>query len=112
MMNEVFLLGNLTRNCEVKDLQTGPLIKFTIAINEKRGDQDHTEFINVNWFTKFPKAQEYLLKGRQVTIHGKLQTRTYETAQGEKRNETSVVAKKVQWFTPHNLNKTDSEMPF
>jgi len=98
MINDVTLLGNLVKNAIFKPMGENGLLLFTVAINEKRGDEEHVEFVPIKWFTKFTKAQEYLTKGTQVLVKGKLQSRSYETDDGQKRNETSVVAFKVNWF--------------
>lgn len=108
MINACYISGNLVKDCEVKDLPTGPLITFTVAVNEKRGDQEYTEYIPVSWFTKFLRAQEFLKKGAGVILQGKVQTKTYEK-NGQKATHTGVVAFKVQWL---NGKHQESEMPF
>ena len=104
MYNKVFLIGNLTRDPDLRYTPSGiPVARFAIAVNRiKRkdsnaeGSQD-VDFINiVAWRRLAEICGEYLKKGRPVAIEGILQVRTYDTKTGEKRTVAEVVADNMQ----------------
>jgi single-strand DNA-binding protein len=84
-VNRVTLLGRLTKPVEVKYTPSGAAVaNFSLALNEKYKDkagawQEKTEFVNVVVWQRLAEiAGEYLQKGAQVYVEGKLQTRNYE----------------------------------
>jgi len=99
-LNRVQLIGNLGKDPEVKYTPQGtPVAKLTIATNERFKDksgewQDRTEWHNVVLWQRLAEiAGEYLKKGRQVFIEGRLQTRSWDDKQtGQKKYMTEVVA--------------------
>ena len=95
-MNQVNLLGRLTRDPELKYGSSGnAYCKFTLAVN-RAFKKDETDFINCTAFGKAAEAiTEYVKKGDQFAIGGRLQVDTYES-NGEKRYSTSVM---VDGFT-------------
>lgn len=104
MYNKVFLIGNLTRDPELRYTSSGiPVARFSIAVNrvrrkndDNRANQD-VDFINiVAWRRLAEICGEYLKKGRPVAVEGRLQIRTFETKTGEKRTMTEVIADNVQ----------------
>lgn len=104
MYNKAFLIGNLTRDPELRYTTSGiPVARFTIAINRfgKKGsggerNQD-VDFINiVAWRRLAEICGEYLKKGQSVAIEGRLQIRTYDGRDGQKRTMTEVVADAMQ----------------
>jgi len=103
MYNKVFLIGNLTRDPELRYTTSGiPVAHFAIAVNRiKRkdapaGSQD-VDFINVvAWRRLAEICGEYLKKGRPVAVEGRLQIRTYDSKTGEKRTASEVVIDNMQ----------------
>lgn len=104
MYNKVFLIGNLTRDPELRYTPSGiPVARFAIAVNRVRrkdaggeNSQD-VDFINiVAWRRLAEICGEFLKKGRPVAIEGRLQIRSYETKAGEKKTMTEVVADNMQ----------------
>ena len=104
MYNKVFLIGNLTRDAELRYTSSGiPVAHFTLAVNRiKRkdaggeGGQD-VDFINiVAWRRLAEICGEYLKKGMSVAIEGRLQIRTFEGRDGQKKTMTEVVADTMQ----------------
>lgn len=99
-VNKVILVGNLGRDPEVKFLPSGNAVcNLRIAITErvKKGDnyEDATEWVDVVTFGKTAEnAGQYLAKGRQVYVEGRMRTREYEK-DGQKRKATEVVANQV-----------------
>ena len=100
-MNKVILIGNLTRDPELRYTQSGMAIaKFGLAVNEKfkQGDEwkEKANFIDiVVWGKQGENCSEYLSKGRQVGIEGRLSYSTWETDDGQKRSKLEVVGEKV-----------------
>ncbi len=103
-INKVILVGNLGRDPEVRFTQDGRAIaNVTIATSESWKDkntgeqQDRTEWHRVVFFNRLAEiVGEYLKKGAQVYIEGKLQTRKWQDQGGQDRYTTEVVASEMQ----------------
>lgn len=103
-LNRVFLIGNLTRDPELKNLPSGTAVaSFGLATNRTWKDQsgqkkDDTQFHNIVAFGRQAEVMnQYLKKGSTVFIEGRLQTRNWEAADGSKRNRTEVVVEGFQF---------------
>lgn len=98
-LNKVFLLGNLTRDPELRQTPSGASVcNFSIAVNEGFGDKKKVNFFNVQAWQKTAEAcAKYLSKGRPVLVEGRLQNRSYEK-DGQKRTVTEIVAENVQFL--------------
>ncbi|MDQ2932883.1 MAG: single-stranded DNA-binding protein [bacterium] len=102
-LNKAFIIGNLTRDPELKALPSGTKVcSFSVATNrvfkDKEGKrQESSEFHNIVAFARTGElAAQYLKKGSQVYVEGRLQTRSWET-NGEKKYRTEIVADTVQF---------------
>lgn len=101
-VNKLFVLGNLTRDPELKALANGGSIAtFTVATNrthKKEGEKvEQTEFHNVVVFGKQAESCNlYLKKGSSAHIEGRIQTRTFEK-DGVKQYRTEIIAERVQF---------------
>ena len=104
MVNKVILIGNLGRDPEVRSTTSGqPVASFTLATSRRWRDkngqkQEQTEWHNiVVWGKQAEIAGQYLTKGKQVFIEGRLQTRSWDDRQsGEKKYRTEVVCDNFQ----------------
>ena len=103
-LNKVFLLGNLTRDPELRYVPSGaPVCTFGIAVNRRfmtqRGEKkDEVCFVRIVVFGKQAEScSQYLGKGRLVFIEGRLQYRSWEQ-DGQKRSSMDVVAERVQFL--------------
>jgi single-strand DNA-binding protein len=104
MLNKVMLIGNLGRDPEVRSTPSGqPVASFTLATNRRWKDksgarQEQTEWHNiVVWGRQAEIAGQYLTKGKQIYVEGRLQTRSWEDKQsGEKRYRTEIVCDNFQ----------------
>ena len=101
-VNKVILLGNLGKDPEVRHLENDRMrASFTLATNEtyrnKEGEKvTTTEWHNVVLWTPLAKiAEQYLIKGKQVYIEGKLTTRSYVDKAGQTRYTTEVVGQNL-----------------
>jgi single-strand DNA-binding protein len=99
-LNKVQLIGNLTRDPELRYTPQGtPVCTFGLATNrswmptEGKERQEEVEFHNIVAWSKLAElCGELLAKGRKVYIEGRLQTRSWETPEGEKKYKTEIVA--------------------
>jgi single-strand DNA-binding protein len=105
-VNKVILVGNLGRDPEVRATPSGQSVcNFSLATTERFTDRagqqrDQTEWHNVVvWGKQADLCGQYLKKGRQVYVEGRLTTRQYEAKDGTgKRYRTEVVAQRVQFL--------------
>ena len=100
-MNNVNLIGNLTRDPELR-YSTGAnqtaVCRFTIAVNDGYGDKQRTSFIPIVVFNKQAEnCDRYLAKGRKVAVNGKIQTGSYEK-DGRTVYTTEVIANNVEFL--------------
>ena len=100
MLNKVVLMGRLTRDPELRYTPSNVAVAtFSIAVDRnyaKAGEQRQTDFINiVAWRTTAEFVSKYFTKGQLVALCGKLQTRTWDDAEGKKHYVTEVVADEV-----------------
>jgi single-strand DNA-binding protein len=104
MVNKVILVGNLGRDPEVRTTPNGqPVAKFSLATNRRRKDRDgnridETEWHNiVCWGRQAEIAGEYLSKGKQIYVEGRIQTSSWEDRQsGEKKYRTEIICENFQ----------------
>lgn len=102
-LNKVLIIGNLGKDAEMKYAANGTVIStFSVAVNSRKrgagGDwEDETEWFNVTLFGgQAERLSQYLTKGKQVYVEGRLQTRSWEGDDGVKRYHTGVIANSVQ----------------
>lgn len=106
-MNKVFLIGNLTRDPEMRSTQSGVAVcNFSIAVNrcfKNANGKQETDFLNViAWRQLAELCGKYLAKGRKVAVTGSIQTRTYDAKDGSKRTAWDIVADEVEFLSPQN----------
>ena len=105
MFNKIILIGNLTRDPEMRYTPQGTSVcNFGIAVNHKykQGEEmkEEVTFINVAVFGKQADAcGQYLNKGSSVLVEGRLQERRWETEDGQKRSKHEVVAQSVVFLS-------------
>ena len=101
-MNKVLLTGRLVRDPELRSLASGSSVAtFSVATTEYRGNgKEHPEFHNVVvWDRLAQVCGQYLGKGQQVAIEGRLQTRQWEDDRGQRHWKTEVVATSVEMLS-------------
>ena len=110
-LNKVFLVGNLTRDPELRYTPQGTAVTtLGMALNstfkDKSGQmQKDTCFVNiVVWAQMAEVCNQYLQKGRQVLVEGRLKSRSWQTNEGKKRTVLEVVANRVQ-FMPQGVRQ-------
>jgi single-strand DNA-binding protein len=104
-LNKVFLMGNLTRDPELRYIPSGTAVaNFSMAINRAYKDaagekKEEVSYVRVEVWGKMAEVcGEYLSKGRPVLVEGRLKSRSWETPEGQKRNSLDVVATSVQFI--------------
>ena len=105
MFNKVILIGNLTRDPEMRYTPQGTSVcSFGLAVNRKykQGDEmkEEVTFINIVVFGKQADTSgQYLNKGSSVLIEGRLKENRWETEDGQKRSKLEVVAQNVRFMS-------------
>ena len=104
-MNKAILIGNLTKDPEVRSTPNGVTVcTFSIAVNRRGTNQAGeriADFFNiVAWRQLGELCGKYLAKGRKVSVVGEIQTRSYDAKDGTKRYITEIVADEVEFLTP------------
>src|SRR5471032_1685527 len=100
--NRVILVGNLTRDPEIRYVQSGSAVtKFALAVNRRTKNGDDTTFVDiVAWDNGNYKLAEtcntYLKKGMSVLVEGRLSIRSYDDKDGNKRKATEIVCNNMQ----------------
>ena len=104
-LNKVFIMGNLTRDPELRYVPSGTAVaSFTIAVNRVYTSQagekkEEVSFIRVVvWGRRAEVCGEYLSKGSPVFVEGRLQSRSWEAQDGQKRSTIEVIADNVQFL--------------
>ena len=103
-MNKVTLIGNLTRDPELRTTTSGvPVCSFSIAVNRRfknANGQQETDFFNVSaWRQLGELCARYLSKGRKVCVIGSVSMRTYDAQDGTKRSTLEVQADEVEFLS-------------
>ncbi len=104
-LNKVFLIGNLTRDPELRYIPSGSAVAtFTVAVNRvfksQAGEKkEQTSFIRVVvWGRRAEVCGEYLSKGSPAFVEGRLQSREWQGQDGQKRSTLEVVADNIQFL--------------
>lgn len=107
--NKVMLMGNLTRDPELRYTPGGtPVAKFGLAVNRRYRKQDgeqgeETCFVDITAFGRQAEVvSEYLSKGRPVFVEGRLHHESWETQEGQKRTKLSVTLEAFQFLGGRN----------
>src|SRR4051812_49584213 len=113
-INRVIITGNLTRDPELRSLQSGMSVcSLRIACNTRRKDNQSGEWVDkpnyfdvTIWGRQGENAAQYLSKGRPVAVDGRLEWREWQGQQGNKRQAVGIIADKNQFLSsPHGLHR-------
>ena len=108
-MNAIILIGRLTEDPELRYTASGtPVASMTLAVDRQRTNQAgqrETDFIKiVTWQKLAENCAQYLRKGKQAAVEGRLQIRQYENKEGQKVRVAEVIANNVQFLSPKDSN--------
>ena len=100
-MNDLTIIGNLTRDPELRTTQTGVNVcSFTVAVN-RRGKKDEADYFRVTaWRQLADLCQQYLSKGRKAAVTGPVSVSTYTANDGTTRATLEVTADSVEFLSP------------
>lgn len=118
-MNKLFIVGNLTRDPELRSTPNGiPVCTFTVAVNRRRaagaeaGQQPEADFFRVTaWRQLGENCNRYLAKGRKVAVVGAVQVSTYTAQDGATRASLEVTADDVEFLSPRGEGEGGSGRP-
>jgi single-strand DNA-binding protein len=119
-LNKVILLGNLTRDPELRYAPSGtPVARFGLAVNTIRAGQgddpnrkEEVCFVDIVAFGRQAEtASEYLSKGRPALVEGRLQWRSWEGQDGQKRSKHEVIAERIQFMPRGREEGTERTSP-
>ncbi len=115
--NRVFLMGNLTRDPELRYTPSGAAVtNLRIAVNRRYKTQtgeikEETAFITVvAWGKQAETCTQFLSKGRPIFVEGRLQMRSWEAQDGQKRNVLEVRASRVQFLGKPRAQEETAEV--
>ena len=131
-INKVLITGNLTRDPELRETQSGfQVLNFGVAVNDRRKNnqtgqwEDYANFVDCTMFgNRAASVARFLAKGSKVTIEGKLRWSQWETQDGSKRSKLEVVVDEIEFMTsrdggqqpqyqqPQTADMYDAEIPF
>jgi len=104
-INRVVLVGNLTRDPELRHTPSGTAVcNLRLAVNTRRKDEtgqwvDKPNYFDITvWGNQGERCAQYLAKGRPVAVDGRLEWREWETPEGNKRQAVDIVADTVQFL--------------
>ena len=102
-MNKIFLIGRLTKDPELRYTPSGAAVcSFTLAVDRRFTSQNgerEADFINiVVWNKAAESSAKYLSKGRQTAVEGRLQIRSYDDKDDQRRWVTEVIADNVEFL--------------
>jgi single-strand DNA-binding protein len=112
-LNQVFLMGNLTRDPELRQIPNGQSVtSFSLALNRSYKDasgewQEATDYIDCTaWGPLAERVSQYLTKGRRCLVQGRLQSRSWEQ-EGQKRSKVEVLANDVTFLDSRGAGGND-----
>lgn len=106
-MNKVFMIGNLTKDPDVRTTSGGTNVctlrlAVTRRFQNQQGERVTDYFDVIAWRQLADLCGKYLTKGRKVAVTGELQTRTYDAKDGTKRYVTEISADEIEFLTPRD----------
>lgn len=110
-MNKVFLIGNLTRDPELRETPSGvAMCRFAIAVQRPYSSQDgerQTDFFECTaWRGLGETIARFTKKGNKVAVSGSIQIRNYEDNQGARRTAVDVIVQDCEFLTPKSTNES------
>ena len=123
-MNRVILIGNMTKQPELRHTEGGMAIcRFSIAVNKGYGEKKKTTFVNIVTFNKTAEnCEKFLSKGSKVGIVGELEIRQFTGNDGQTKYMTEVLANEVEFLSSKNqleeqpndefVDIEDTDLPF
>lgn len=114
-MNKVFLIGNLTRDPDLRETASGVAVcSFTVAVSRNYTNEDgerQTDFFNCTaWRGLAETIARYCKKGKKIAVVGSVQLRSYEDNEGIKRTAVDIIVQDTEFLSPKE-NDDEAETP-
>lgn len=98
-LNKVLLIGNVGKDPEVRQLENGTVASFSLATTERYKDRELTEWHNiVAWRQLADLVRDYVHKGMQIYVEGRIRTRSWDDQNGQKHYVTEIQADSIQFL--------------
>ena len=112
-MNKVHLIGNLTRNPELRYTKNNtPVASYTIAINTRYGEKQETDFINItSWGKSGEFVNKYFKKGQAIAISGRLKNNNYQDSNGVTHYGIEVITEDIEFVGHKKEDKQNDIKP-
>ena len=114
-MNKLTIIGNLTREPELRTTSAGiNVCSFTVAVNRRKrpGEEQEADFFNVSaWRERGELCAKYLSKGRKVCVIGPVSVRTYQANDGSTRAQLEVTADEVEFLSSASSSGNENKQP-
>ena len=120
-LNRIEIIGNCGKAPEMRFTPTGrPVTSFSVAVNSKFNETESTEWFNVITWNKLAETcNQFLVKGQQVFVEGRLKTHSWDDKEGVKHYKTEVIASRVLFLGkredikgPEPTEITPEDIPF
>ena len=110
-LNRVQIIGNCGSDIEMRFTPNGnPVADFSVAVNDKYGETETTEWFRVVVWQKLAETcNQYLSKGRQVYVEGRLQTKKWDSEDGQTHYKTELIASRVLFLGPREDSPAETE---
>lgn len=101
-MNKLTIIGNLTRDPELRTTQSGiSVCSFTVAVNRRKQGQNETDYFRVSaWRQLGENCGKWLIKGKKVCVVGPVSVSTYQGRDGKTYADMEVTAEDVEFLSP------------
>lgn len=105
-MNKIFIIGNLTKDPELRTTQTGlSVCSFNVAVNKRFSEEKEAQYFKVSaWRALGENCAKYLSKGKKVAVVGELQLRTYKGNDDRTYHSLDITADEIEFLTPRASN--------
>ena len=112
MINNVLLMGRLTRDPELRHTDSGKaVVNFNIAVDSGWGEKKKTDFINcVAWNKTAEFIEKYFIKGQMIAVVGRISTRTWEGQDGKKNYATDIIVSEVAFADGKKEKAPEAEL--
>jgi len=112
-MNVVTLIGHLATDVELRNVgEERKVASFLLAVNRPTKDGEADFVWIAAWNKQAELCERFLTKGKRVAVDGRLRSRSWEDADGKRRNAIEVVANSVQFLSPRAEGTADADIPF
>lgn len=112
-MNVVTLIGNLATEVDLRDVDKDRKVASFLLAVDRPGAVEKADFVRISTWNRLAEVcGQFLTKGKRVAVDGRLRSRAWEDADGNRRSAVEVVASTVQFLSPPESGGNEDEIPF